>query len=75
MTEPITLSIQQLKDIIATQALLVSEDFDLQRFMNVAVERVLALTSASGAAIELVEHDQMVYQSASGVLPSPNENS
>src|SRR5262249_51396447 len=55
-------------EIIETQSLLVAGEFDLDAFLSVAVDRVLSLTSATGAAIELVDGHFMVYQAAAGSI-------
>jgi diguanylate cyclase (GGDEF)-like protein len=63
-----SLSADKLHAIITTQALLVSGDFDLSAFMNIVVDRVLGLTQGTGAAVELIDGEEMVYQAASGSI-------
>jgi len=68
MAEANKLTPDQLNAIIETQALLVSGDFDLASFMKIVVDRVMALTSATGSAVELLDGGEMVYEAASGSL-------
>lgn len=42
--------------------------FDLDAFMNLAVNEVLALTPATGAVVELVEENEMVYRATTGTM-------
>jgi diguanylate cyclase (GGDEF)-like protein len=66
MAQPSMLSVDQLRDIIEIQAMLVAADFDLANFMNSVVERVVCLTpAATGAVIELIEAEEMVCRAAS----------
>ncbi len=64
--KPSQLNQNHLQQIIEMQASLVSGDFALDAFMMNVVERVQAFTSATGAVVELVEDDEMVYRAASG---------
>ena len=50
--------------------MLASKEFNLDSFMNTVVDRMEALTSATGAVIELIEGDDMVYKAASGSVAS-----
>lgn len=52
--------------IIEAQTKLASTDFDLGTFMNTVVEHMQLLTPATGAVVELIEGDDMVYKAASG---------
>jgi len=61
-------SASHLQEIIATQAALASAAFDLEQFMQLVVERVQVLTGATGAVVELVEDDQIVYRAAGGTV-------
>ena len=58
----------RLSAIIATQHDIATSDLDLSRLMSLIAERTQALTRASGAAIELVEGDGMVYRAVSGAV-------
>lgn len=60
------LSSQLLQQIIETQSLLAQAVFDLDAFMNTVVDQMLLLTPATGAVIELVDEDCLVYRAASG---------
>ncbi len=64
--KPSQLKQNHLQQIIEMQAALVSGDFALDAFMTDVVERVQTFTSATGAVVELVEGDEMVYRAASG---------
>jgi diguanylate cyclase (GGDEF)-like protein/PAS domain S-box-containing protein len=56
----------RLNRIIATQSLLASAQLNLDAFMTLVVNAMQAITPATGAVIELVEGDDMVYRAASG---------
>jgi len=45
---------------------IVTADLDLNQIMNLIVERTQHLTHATGAALEIIEGDEMVYRAASG---------
>ncbi len=51
-----------LKQVIELQARLTDADLDLQGFMAMLVETAAEMTGAVGAAVELVEGDEMVYR-------------
>lgn len=59
---------KRLERIIATQALIVQANLDLDAFMQLVVDVVQELTQAKGAVVELVEGDYMVYRAASLAL-------
>ena len=59
---------KQLKELITTQTLLAQAELNVENFMHLAVERIETLTKASGAAIEIIEGDELVIQAASGIL-------
>jgi diguanylate cyclase len=63
---PDTLSKQRLVAIIETQNQIASSSLDLQRVMDLVVERAQRLVGASAAVVELIEGDEMVYQAVSG---------
>ncbi len=58
--------IEKLLKIIDTQAVLGSAEFDLDQFMQIVVSNMQELTRASGAIIELIEGDSLVYKAACG---------
>lgn len=60
-------STHQLLDIIATQTDIAKLGLDLGATMMLVVERTLPLIQADGAAIELVEGDEMVYRAGAGI--------
>lgn len=72
---------QNLDKIFAVQAKLISQDFDLDEFMNLVVNETQILTKAIGVVLELAEGDFMVYRAASGTvqgflgLKLPKQNS
>ena len=63
-----TLSETFLNQIIKTQNCLTSAEFDLQALMQLIAEQMQALTQATGAVIELIENNQMVYRAATGTV-------
>lgn len=54
--------------IIHTQSLLTEAEFNLNAFMQLVVEQMQELTPASGAVIELIDGDEMVYRAATGTV-------
>ena len=58
----------RLNEIINAQGVLAQAELDIGRFMRLVVNRILLLSPASGASIELIEGDDMVYQTGSGSL-------
>ncbi|QDQ25424.1 diguanylate cyclase [Chitinimonas arctica] len=59
---------QRLTQIIATQSELAQSAMDMTHFLDVVVQRMLVLTPASGAVVEMVEGDEMVYRAGSGTV-------
>ena len=57
---------RRLNEIVTTQAMLASAQLDLAAFMQTVVERMQAITPATGAVVEMIEGDDMVYRAASG---------
>ncbi len=60
--------VRLLEGYAQTQALLDSADFDLERFMQIAVDRLAELTGAMGVVVELLEGEEMVYSAANAPL-------
>ena len=58
----------RLKKIIDLQSMLVSLQFNLPDFMQAVVTQVQALTGSSGAVVELLDGDELVYAAASGTV-------
>lgn len=58
---------EQLMQVIEIQREIAKLGLDLAEVMQFAVEQVLPLMGADGAAIELAEGDEMVYRAASGI--------
>lgn len=57
-----------LSAIVATQYDIATAELNLNKVMNLIARRTQNLTCASGAAIELVEGDEMVYHVTSGTV-------
>jgi PAS domain S-box-containing protein len=57
-----------LKGVLDVQALINEADFDLDAFMQRVVDVAQSLTGAKGAVIELVDGDEMRYQSVSASI-------
>lgn len=57
---------EKLNQIIDAQTQLASASLDLDAFLTLVVERMLQITPADGAVVELVEGQDMVYRAASG---------
>jgi diguanylate cyclase (GGDEF)-like protein/PAS domain S-box-containing protein len=55
-----------LNEVIATQTELMQSQLDIRRFLELVVERMLTVTAATGAVVEMIDNDEMVYQAASG---------
>jgi diguanylate cyclase (GGDEF)-like protein len=58
----------RLKKIIDLQSMLVSPQFNLPDFMQAVVTQVQALTGSGGAAVELLDGDELIYAAASGSI-------
>jgi PAS domain S-box-containing protein len=58
---------QRLNDIISTQTLLLQPDLDLPAFIDLATRRSQYLTSAMGAAVEMVDGKNTVLRAATGI--------
>jgi signal transduction histidine kinase len=57
---------ERLSAIIATQHDIATAGHDFRAVMTLIAKRTQKLTRASGAAIELVEHDELVYRLGTG---------
>lgn len=57
---------ERLNQVIQTQAALASAQLNLDEFIHQVAERILAISPATGAVVELLEGDEMVYRAASG---------
>jgi len=58
--------VERLNRIIETQSRLAEADFDLKAFMELVVNQMQRLSPATGAIIELIEHDRLIYRAATG---------
>lgn len=61
---------QRLASIITTQYDIALSDLNLEKMMQVIVDRTQVLTRASGCIIEILEGDEMVYRAAGGTAAS-----
>lgn len=57
---------EQFLSIIETQTMIARLGLDLEGVMAVVADRTQVLTAASGAVVEVVEGDEMVYRAATG---------
>ena len=60
--------LSKLNQIILAQTELSKSSFDVTHFMKLIVQEVQKLTLADGVVVELVDHNEMVYEAASGSL-------
>jgi signal transduction histidine kinase len=58
---------EQLSAIIATQHDIATAEHNFMTVMTLIAERTQKLTRASGAAIELIERDELVYRAGTGI--------
>ncbi|HKO25727.1 MAG TPA: PAS domain S-box protein, partial [Chloroflexota bacterium] len=68
--ETLRLQMEQRSAIIATQNDIARSELDLSTVLTLIAERAQALTRASGAAIGLVDGDDIDYRAACGTLSS-----
>lgn len=61
-------NLNHLNRLIEVQTRLMAAHFNLKSFMQSAVDEIKILTHATGAVIELVEGEEMVYKSATGTM-------
>src|SRR5690348_7250750 len=59
-----------LEQIIHVQSRLTEAEFNLNAFMQLVAEEMQTLTPATGAVVELVDNDEMVYRAATGTVAS-----
>jgi len=57
-----------LRALMEVQSLITEQGFDLDTFMQRVVDLAQSLTDASGAVVELVDGEEMVYRCASGSI-------
>jgi PAS domain S-box-containing protein len=57
-----------LSSVVAVQQEVATAELNLQALMNLIADRAQQLTGAGGAAIELVEGDELVYRAATGMV-------
>jgi PAS domain S-box-containing protein len=68
--EALRLQMEQRSAIIATQTDIARSELDLSAVLTLIAERAQALTHATGAAIGMVDGDEIAYRAASGTLAS-----
>lgn len=68
ITERVRRSEDRLRQMIDAHSILGFHNFNLQTFMDDIVARVLIITPATGAVVELIENDDMVYKAVSGTV-------
>src|SRR5437764_2793947 len=68
--EALRLQMEQRSAVIATQNDIARSELDLSAILTLITERAQALTCASGAAIGLVDGDDIDYRAACGTLSS-----
>src|SRR5262245_26088198 len=59
-------SVERLRAIIDLQNAIARARLDGDHVMNVVIEKASALTGASGAVVEMVEGEDMVYRAVTG---------
>ena len=59
---------EHMEALVRTQQEVATSGLDVERVMDTIVRRALDLTGATGASVERVEGDEMVYRAAAGVL-------
>lgn len=59
-------SVERLRAIIDLQNAIARARLDVDHVMSVVIEQASALTGASGAVVEMVEGDEMVYRAVTG---------
>lgn len=57
-----------LRALMEVQSLITEQGFDLDTFMQRVVDLAQSLTDASGAVVELIDGEEMVYRCASGSI-------
>lgn len=57
-----------LNEIVETQTELVRSQLNIDIFLEQVVQRMLTVTAATGAVIEMIDGDEMVYEATSGSL-------
>ncbi len=66
--ESASYNIQLLEKIIETQSILIAAQFNLNDFMQLVAQKMQDLTPATGAVVELVEGEFMVYKAVAGTV-------
>lgn len=64
--EPVSNHTQTLAEIVELQNLILTEHLELDAAMKAIAERALRITAADGAAIGVVEQDQVYYRAGTG---------
>jgi diguanylate cyclase (GGDEF)-like protein/PAS domain S-box-containing protein len=61
---------RHLSEIVETQTQLVRSQLNIEVFLEQVVQRMLTVTSATGAVVEMINDNDMVYEAASGSVES-----
>jgi diguanylate cyclase (GGDEF)-like protein/PAS domain S-box-containing protein len=64
--QQLKLQADHLNEIVATQTELMQSQLNVEHFLELIVQRILTVTRASGAVVEMIDGDDMVYEAASG---------
>jgi diguanylate cyclase (GGDEF)-like protein/PAS domain S-box-containing protein len=59
---------KHLNEIVETQTQLVRSQLDIEVFLEQVVQRMLTVTAATGAVVEMLDENDMVYEAASGSI-------
>jgi len=62
--EALRARLARMEQLVLAQTALAEVELDLDTFMSAVVERLVALTRAAGAIVELVDGEDLVYRSA-----------
>lgn len=57
---------RHLNEIVETQTQLVRSQLNIEVFLEQVVQRMLTVTTATGAVVEMIHENDMVYEAASG---------
>ncbi|HSB95127.1 MAG TPA: diguanylate cyclase [Spongiibacteraceae bacterium] len=57
-----------LREIVLTQTELVQSQFNVDHFLELVVKSMLNVTPATGAVVEIIDGDTMIYEAASGSI-------
>jgi diguanylate cyclase (GGDEF)-like protein len=64
---------QRLGQVVKAQLLIAQSEFDLDHVLKTIVEQLMQITGASGAAVELVDNEDLLYRATAGKLKAFNK--